>query len=145
MDDLPTESDLVIGTSSSRILVTIKPDGRLIYGPDYTPDEAAAVLWQTLARQRAREQDKEILFLHMQKLLLEAGRADLEKQKTQDLVNELAATGSKVQRTQANLANSRADGALHQAAYRLIELGRAMALGGAEDPVSPPSPSTILS
>src|SRR5690606_28766198 len=51
-DDKPSDNDLVIRTAS-RILVTIKPDGRLVYGDGYTPDEAARALWEALARKRA--------------------------------------------------------------------------------------------
>ncbi len=44
--------ELVIATSS-RELVRIQPDGRIIYGPEYTPDETAVTLWEAIARRRA--------------------------------------------------------------------------------------------
>jgi hypothetical protein len=45
--------ELVIATSAKRVLVRIQPDGRIIYGDEYTPDETAVELWTTIARRRA--------------------------------------------------------------------------------------------
>ena len=150
MTNPDTENDLVIGTSAQRILVRIKADGTLIYGPDYTPDEAARVLWETLARRReafeqAKTQSddhakaKEVLFLHMQKLLLEAGKADLANQIARDRENELTSDprALKPDKLKAHLEAKAAEAAFQEAALRLVELGRRMALRGAPDPISP--------
>jgi hypothetical protein len=155
MADFWTENDLVVATSASRILVRIKADGTLVYGPEYTPDEAASVFWQTLARKRTEAERRameetqvnEILYRHMETLLLAAGEADLANQIAQEKVTQLAAASTaeqKAQRTQANLDATVANEALHQAAYRLIELGRKLALRGAEDPISDdPNPTNL--
>jgi hypothetical protein len=156
-DDSPSEKDLVIGTSASRVLVTIKPDGRLIYGPDYTPDEAAAVFWDALARRRAQVEvlgtaehpvhEARELFLEWEQALLQAGYADMANQVAAQRMNEMVGTAQAVQ---ARLEASKADKALHNAAYKLIELGRAHALRKAgipnefETPELPPDPSKVL-
>lgn len=163
-DYLKEEGDLVIATSRSRVLVRIKPDGTLVYGPEYTPDEAASVLWQTIARKRAEFEKKvegetaqeaaqedarlnTILYRHMEKLLLAAGEADLANQVARDKVTQLAAASTpeqKAQRTQANLDATRTEQALNSAAIRLVELGRQLFLRGAPDPVSDdPNPSAV--
>ena len=41
-------STLQINGSHSEMLVAIKPDGTIKYGPDYTPDEAARAFWEAL-------------------------------------------------------------------------------------------------
>jgi hypothetical protein len=138
MAELDTENDLIIATTASRVLVRIKPDGSLVYGPDYTPDEAADVFWRALARRRAEAEVKELRFRHIEKLLIEAGEADLANQVAQDRENKMAADASvsKAERLQAHLDSAAANGALNEAAYRLVEIGRRLALRGAEDPVS---------
>ena len=35
--------------STYSILVTLRSDGSLEYGPDYTPDEAAKIFWEAIA------------------------------------------------------------------------------------------------
>jgi hypothetical protein len=61
--------DLVIGTSRNRTLVTIHPDGTIGYGEAYSPDEAARVLWESIARRRpdfeARLRYMDLLELHI--------------------------------------------------------------------------------
>jgi hypothetical protein len=150
-----TENDLVIATSMSRVLVRIKADGTLIYGPEYTPDEAASVFWRTLARKRAEaeksaegeSQINAVLFRYMEKLLIEAGEADMANQIAQERVAKLAAATSaaqKAERVQANLEAARTNEALNMAALRLVELGRRLALRGAPDPVSDdPNPTRV--
>ena len=44
---------LVIGDKRG-LLVSIKPDGTLEYGKDYTPDAAAKVFWEAMAAEAAR-------------------------------------------------------------------------------------------
>jgi hypothetical protein len=151
MSDLETENDLVIATSASRVLLRIKPDGTLSYGPGYTPDEAAAVFWQALARRRA-EADKEAqlrdaFWRHTEKLLVEAGEADLANQVAHERVTRLATASTaadRADRVQANLEAARTNEALNMAATRLVELGRRLALRGSSDPVSDdPNPTAI--
>ena len=61
--------ELVIGTSANRILARIQPDGSVIYGDDYTPDEAAVTLWTAIGSRRPgfdrRMQYMELLDLHI--------------------------------------------------------------------------------
>ncbi len=44
--------EMVIGTPRGP-LVRIQPDGSIIYGEGYTPDEAAVTLWEAIGRRRA--------------------------------------------------------------------------------------------
>lgn len=37
--------------SAGKVLVTIKPDGEIIYGDDYTPDVAAQAFWAAIGAQ----------------------------------------------------------------------------------------------
>lgn len=141
MADLDTENDLIIATTASRILVRIKPDGTLIYGPEYTPDEAADVFWQALARRRADAEVKEVFARHVHALLLVAGQADLANQSARE--HEAAVTldpkASQAAKMKAHLDLRATDEALNEAAQRLVELGRKIALRGAEDRVTPDS------
>lgn len=41
---------IVINGMDRQPLVTINPDGTLDYGPDYNPDEAARIFWDSLRR-----------------------------------------------------------------------------------------------
>ncbi|REE61472.1 hypothetical protein BX257_4051 [Streptomyces sp. 3212.3] len=50
----PPPPTIVIGQ-----LVAIHPDGRLEYGPDYTPDAAARAFWEAMA---ARRRSPEVVF-----------------------------------------------------------------------------------
>lgn len=47
-DPGPTATFVICGSGNTR-LVTIYPDGRVEYGPDYTPDEAARIFWEAMA------------------------------------------------------------------------------------------------
>jgi hypothetical protein len=61
--------ELVIAASRDRVLVRIQPDGSIIYGENYTPDEAAVTLWTAIAARRpyfeARMRYMELLELHV--------------------------------------------------------------------------------
>jgi hypothetical protein len=46
----PTPPDITIHGEGGAMLVTIHPNGRLEYGPHYTPDEAARTFWDALRR-----------------------------------------------------------------------------------------------
>lgn len=41
---------ITLPTANGRPLVTIHPDGRLEFGPDYTPDAAAQAFWEAVQR-----------------------------------------------------------------------------------------------
>lgn len=150
MADFDTEKDLIIATTAARVLVRIQPDGTVIYGPEYTPDEAASVFWETLARKRAEAERearvKELLFRHMETLLVAAGEADLANQAARDRENEVVVDpkATKQDKMKAHLEAKAAEEELNQAAIRLVELGRKLALRGAKDPVSDPPPGTAL-
>jgi hypothetical protein len=159
-DDKPSDADLVIGTPS-RILLVIKPDGRLIYGPDYTPDEAAKVFWTRFSRVRAEAYRRELnLRRDLQEnnllaKLLDAGNADIFCQVTREREEELQrmklARGSawtpaeQATLLQAHLDARAAEAAVERAATSLVEVGRALAIAALpEDPVSegPPESSS---
>lgn len=69
--------DLVIGTSTNRILVIIKADGTLKYGPEYRPDEAATVFWESMGQRRLQMEDRLLVIGHMEAILTRLGDADL--------------------------------------------------------------------
>lgn len=83
---------LVIGTSADRILVRIHPDGRLEYGEGYTPDEAAQVFWEAMARRRGDYEARLVFFAAMEQLLLGVGRADIAYETAQRRALALGAT-----------------------------------------------------
>jgi hypothetical protein len=111
---------LVIGTSQDRILITIHADGRLEYGPDYTPDETAMVFWEEMGRRRLQMEERLLLIGHMEATLTRLGVADLHNQAADErLRSRISDTNLREsQRAQHNLER-----AMHQA----IELGRGMA------------------
>jgi hypothetical protein len=123
MDDFPIESELVI-RAGSRVLVTIKANGQLIYGPDYTPDQAAAGFWMAVARQ-TYVQEKEVLYRHMEKTLIDVGKADLENERAQLRAQALGGMGS--QGGSSVLEAHRANSVLEQMVHKAIELGRGLA------------------
>ena len=61
--------ELVIATSPQRVLVRILRDGTVLYGPEYTPDEAAVTLWTAIGARRpyfdARMRYMDLLELHV--------------------------------------------------------------------------------
>lgn len=69
--------DLVIGTSHERILVIIKSDGTLKFGPEYRPDEAAVVFWEAMGQRKLQMEDRLLLINHMEAILTRLGDADL--------------------------------------------------------------------
>lgn len=69
--------DFVIGTSKDRLLVIIKPDGTLEYGPEYRPDEAAVVFWESMGQRRLQMEDRLLVIQHMEAVLTRLGDADL--------------------------------------------------------------------
>lgn len=125
--------DLVIGTSANRILVRIKPDGRIEYGPDYTPDEAAVVFWEEMGRRRLEMEERLLLIQHMEAVLTRLGAADLR--------NEAATNQLRERQSQDNLlAAQTAQRNLERAMHQAIELGRGLAR---RPDVLPPQPTRI--
>lgn len=112
-------NDLVIGTSKERVLVVIKPNGRLLFGPDYRPDEAAMVFWEAMGQARLQAEDRILLFQHMEALLARVGAQDM-------VVEQLrlaAAEGDTAAGQRAGHEMLRLERLVHQT----IELGRGIA------------------
>lgn len=115
--------DMVIGTSAKRILVIIKPNGELVFGPDYTPNEASMVFWEAMGQARLAMEDRLLLIQHMESILVRLGRQDMECERIRRLAAEEQDPIIKAQRTQeAELAIGR----LNMVAHQAIELGRGL-------------------
>lgn len=112
-------NDMVIGTSRDRLLVVIKPDGRLLFGPEYNPDEAAMAFWEAMGRYRYQFEERVLLIQHMEALLTRLGAADLYLEG----LRLRAAEGEEA-------AGQQAGGglvALERLVHQTIELGRGLA------------------
>jgi hypothetical protein len=129
------KNDLVIGTSAGRLLVSIKPNGTLQYGPEYHPDEAAEVFWEAMARKRGQFEERMLVFAHMEQLLTRIGAQDMEVERLRMAAQEENLPDTeKAQREQyAELALRRLEIWVHQ----VIELGRAL-IRRPEVPVAAP-------
>lgn len=127
--------DLVIGTSANRLLVTIKPNGTIEYGPEYHPDEAAQIFWEAMARRRRDYEERLLVFAHMEQLLTRVGVQDLEVERLRLLSQEegLEPTEKASREQYAELAMRRLEMWVHQ----VIELGRAL-VARPETPVAAP-------
>jgi hypothetical protein len=132
---MSTESDLVIATTGGRELVRIKPDGTLIYGPEYTPDEAAMVFWKALAQRRAEATEQELVFRHMETALLALGRADLENEIAQMRAKALQEAGEPT--GSAVLAAHKAEQAWLRQVHEVTELARGLAERAKAEPATP--------
>lgn len=113
-------SDLVIGTSPNRVLVVIRKDGSLVYGPDYNPEEAAVTFWETMGRRRLEYEERLLLIDHMDGILTRLGAADLHAE----------ALRKRAESTGADADNEAAEAgiqALERVMSQAIELGRGMA------------------
>lgn len=119
-----TPGDLIIGTSAQRLLVLIKANGELQYGPEYTPDETAEVFWEAMARKRVEAEERLILFAHMERLLSQIGRQDMEVERLRLRAQEedLEDTEKASREQYSELALRRLEMLVHQA----IELGRGL-------------------
>ena len=128
-------NDMAIGTSRNRLLVVIKPNGTLKYGPDYQPDEAAQIFWEALASRRIQYEERMLVIRHMEQLLRRVGQQDLECERLRGLANEDNLEAQvKAQREQyAELAIRRLEMYVHD----VIELGRALVTS--VDPIDPPT------
>jgi len=129
------KNDLVIGTSLGRLLVVIKPNGALEFGPEYHPDEAAEVFWEAMARKRGQFEERMLLFAHMERLLTTIGTQDMECERLRLRADEPDLPDTEIaSRMQfAELAMRRLEMTVHQA----IELGRGL-VRRPEVPVSAP-------
>ena len=116
--------DFAIGTSPERILVVIRKDGSLEFGPDYEPDEAAQVFWEAMLRERLKMEDKLLLVQHMEAVLTRIGAQDL---RTEALRQQAAMERNPIRagelRQYAELSLKQLEAMVHQA----IELGRGLA------------------
>jgi hypothetical protein len=113
------KGDLAIGTSGNRVLVIIKPDGQLVFGPGYTPDRAAMEFWEAMASKRLEAEDRLLVIEHMEGALTRLGAADLHNEAMQQRL-----TGSMT--TDNLIAAQRAQCNLERAMHQCIELGRAL-------------------
>lgn len=112
--------DMAIGTSRERILVVIRTDGSLVYGPEYTPDEAAVVFWEEMGRRRLEMEERLLLIHHMEAILTRLGSADLH--------NQVASERLRASVNNENLrVAQRAQATLERAMHNAIELGRGIA------------------
>src|SRR6185369_15828787 len=68
--DLADPNDMVIGTSANRVLVIIKPNGELIFGPEYSPQEATMIFWESMGQRRLQMEDRLLLVQHMEAVLV---------------------------------------------------------------------------
>jgi hypothetical protein len=115
--------DLVIGTSRDRILVTIKPTGELIFGPEYHPMEAARVFWEHMGQQRLAMEERLILIQHMEAILVQLGRADMI---CENLRRRAAEELDETRKRELITASETAMGRLNMVAHQAIELGRGL-------------------
>lgn len=116
--------DFVLGTSKDRILVIIRANGELEYGPEYRPDEAAMVFWENMGQRKLMMEDRILVIHHMEGLMVRLGVADLEAERLR-----LAAQNETDPEAQPRRIHE-ADAAvrrLEQVASQAIELGRALA------------------
>ncbi len=121
MADEKTDRDLIIGTSEDRILIRIGPDGTLTYGPDYTPDEAAKVFWEAMARHRKDYEERLVFFTHVEGLLARVGAQDLR----------VEAARAKAENTKTIHDQAQAERSMNQLQvlwHELIEFARGIAL-----------------
>lgn len=111
---------LIIGTSRQRWLAAFYPDGKIEYGPDYTPDEAAVVFLEAIGRRKLEMEDRLLLVEHMDITLNQLGAADLRNQAADAALRERITD-------ETLLRARRAQADLEQAMHNAIELGRGMA------------------
>jgi hypothetical protein len=111
--------DLVIGTSSKRLLAVIKANGQIEFGPEYRPDEAAMVFWRALARQRYQQEEQTLISRHMESILAQIGSADIQL----ETLRRASQEGDPEAAQRAIAAHLRLERLVHQA----IELGRGLA------------------
>jgi len=118
--DLVEPNDLVIGTSKKRILVIIKPDGTLKYGPEYRPNEAAMLFWEAMGSRRIQAEDRILVIQHMDAILTRLGSVDLQAESLRRQAANAPEDAELERRAQE--AVRQVEAVVHQA----IELGRGL-------------------
>ena len=115
--DTVEPGDLVIGTSKNRLLVLIKTDGSLVYGPDYKPNKAAEIFWESMAQRREAYEDRGLIIRHMEAILVRLGDADMQAELAREMVDT----------PENRLRAEQAVRALERVMSQAIELGRGLA------------------
>lgn len=132
--ELAGPNDLVVGTSRHRILVIIRPDGEVLFGPDYTPEEAARLFWAAMGKARKEAAMQDLLIQHMEGILVRLGNQDMH---TEDLRLRAAAETNPDKRSELLAASEVSMANLNLIAHQAIELGRALARRSKSVPVIP--------
>lgn len=122
--DLAEANDMVIGTSANRILVIIKPTGELLFGPEYSPQEASMIFWESMGQRRLQMEDRLLMVQHMEAVLVRLGRADLECERFRREALEETEPRLKAEKEQRAEISIRT---LNMVAHQAIELGRGLA------------------
>ncbi len=117
--DSAEPGDMVLGTSKRRVLVVIKADGTLIYGPDYRPDKAAEIFWEAMAQRREVYEERSLIIRHMEAILVRLGGADMNAEHRRQLAEQEPTPEN-------NLAARQAIRGLEQVMSQAIELGRGL-------------------
>jgi len=82
-------------SNNSEPMVSLKMDGTIEYGPDYTPDEAARIFWEALGilpRKTTEIREKvELLDLDFKRLELKYGKEWTEWMDVRETIDELKA------------------------------------------------------
>ena len=100
-------NDMVIRTSKDRVLVVIRPNGELEFGPDYTPDEAAELFWMTMAMKRLGSERRLQLLARLENLFTGIGAADIMNETAQKHLQEVNA--EMLRKGDADLTNNDAE------------------------------------
>lgn len=111
-----------IVSPTGQVLVTIHPDGTLVFADGYVPDEAAVAFWEAIARQKVENEAKAILDEHLEALILKLGEQDLRYEECQRKALSEGAT------PHDSYQAERARGQLEMYVHQLIELARGMVL-----------------
>lgn len=112
--------DMAIATSKERVLVVIRPNGQLLFGPDYVPDEAAEIFWSSMALKRIGSERRLRLLAEMESVLTQLGSADMANETARrnfDTVQSTESTEEDLEsaRLRCNEAHTRLETAVHNA------------------------------
>lgn len=133
LDRDPLSNALVIGTRS-RPLVTIKSTGELIYGPGYTPDEAAVIFWEEMGRRRLEAEERILIIQHMEGIMVRLGQADIRCER---LRRQAAAEEDPQRKAELEQLAELSMNSLNMVAHQAIELGRGLAMRDMQPPEIP--------
>jgi hypothetical protein len=114
---------LAIGTRQE-ILVLIKPNGSLEYGPNYTPDAAATIFWEAMGQKRLEAEDRILVLQHMEAVMTRLGVADLQAER---LRRRAALEEDESRRRELDQLAELGIRRLELICQEAIELGRALA------------------